>query len=99
MKPLKISEPASQELAEAVRWHEERRPGWGERFFDEVVRTFSLLEAYPEIGSPGRGRWPFRRLKVRGFPHVVAYRVRADDVNVVAVAHTSRRPGYWQHRP
>jgi hypothetical protein len=38
VKPLQISEPASQELAEAVRWHEERRPGWGERLFDEVSR-------------------------------------------------------------
>jgi toxin ParE1/3/4 len=99
VKPLLISEPASQELAEAVRWHEERRPGWGERFFDEVIRTLGLVEAYPESGSPRRGPRPARQLKVRGFPYVVAYRIRADDVYVVAVAHTSRRPGYWQHRP
>ena len=40
-----------QELAEAVRWHEDRRPGCGGRLFDEVVKTFRLIEAYPEIGS------------------------------------------------
>lgn len=98
MKPLQISEPASQELAEAVRWHENRRPGWGGRLFDEIIRTFGLIEAYPEIGSPRRGRLPSRQFKVRGFPYVVAYRIRVDDIHVVAVAHSSRRPGYWQRR-
>jgi hypothetical protein len=63
VKPLQISEPASQELAEAVRWHENRRPGWGGRFFDEVIRTFGLIEAYPAIGSPRLGRLPSRQFK------------------------------------
>jgi len=35
--PLQISEPASLELAEAVRWHEERRSGWRGRLFDAVA--------------------------------------------------------------
>ena len=98
MKPLLISEPASLELAEAVRWHEERRPGWGSRLFDGVARTLTLIEAHPEIGSPRSGRFPARQLKVRGFPYIVAYRVRRDDLYVVAIAHTSRRPGYWKYR-
>jgi hypothetical protein len=71
VKPLQISEPASQELAEAVRWHENRRPGWGGRFFDEVIRTFGLIEAYPAIGSPRLGRLPSRQFKG---PRVSVYR-------------------------
>jgi plasmid stabilization system protein ParE len=98
VKPLQISEPASLEVAEAVRWYEERRPGWGGRLLDAVASTLALIEAYPEIGSPRRGRIPARQLKVRGFPYVVAYRIRSDDVYIVAVAHTSRRPGYWKQR-
>ena len=98
MKPLRISEPASLELAEAVRWHDERRPGWGGRLFDAVARTLTLIESHPEIGSPRRGHLPARQLAVRGFPYIVAYRIRPDDLYVVAVAHTSRRPGYWKHR-
>lgn len=98
MKPLRISEPASLELAGAVRWYEERRPGWGGRLLDAVSSTLALIESYPEIGSPRRGRIPARQLKVRGFPYVVTYRIRPDDVYIVAVAHTSRRPGYWKGR-
>ena len=50
MKPLKISESASLELSEAVRWYEERRPGWGGRLFDAVVHALTLIQAHPEIG-------------------------------------------------
>lgn len=98
MKPLQISELASLELAEAVRWHEDRRPGWGGRLFDAVSGALALIESYPDIGLPRRGRLPSRQLKVRGFPYIVAYRVRQDAVYIVAVAHTSRRPGYWKDR-
>jgi len=97
VKPLQISEPASLELAEAVRWHEERRPGSGARLFDAVSHVFELIERHPEIGSPRKGRQTARQFTVRGFPYIVAYRIRPDDIYVVAVAHTSRRPGYWKH--
>ena len=99
MKPLQVSEPASLELTHAVRWYEERRPGWGARLFEAVSRAFELIERHPEIGSPRKSRPAVRQLAVRGFPYVVAYRIRPDDVYVVALAHTSRRPDYWKDRP
>ena len=82
MKVLQISDPASEELREAVRWYEERRPGWGGKLFGEA-RT---------------GRRPNRQLRVLGFPYKVAYRIRELDIYLVAVAHTSRRPAYWKDR-
>lgn len=97
MKRLKISEPASHELTEAVAWYEERRRGWGARLFDAVSNALRLIESHPEIGSPRSGS-PARQLKVRGFPYIIAYRVRPTQVYVVAVAHTSRRPGFWKDR-
>lgn len=99
MKPLLISGLASEELREAVRWYEERRPGWGGRLFDAVGHTFDLLVAHPQIGKERSGRMPTRQLQVLGFPYRVAYRIRETDIYIVAVAHTSRRPGYWKNRP
>ena len=98
MKPLAISDPASEELREAVRWYEERRAGWGARLLDAVSHTFDLLRAHPEIGEARRVEPPSRHLRVLGFPYYVAYRLRDHDIYIVAVAHTSRRPGYWKHR-
>lgn len=99
MKPLQVSEPASRELAEAMRWYEERRPGWGAQLFDAVSRAFELIERHPEIGSPRRSQPTVRQLAVRGFPYLVVYRNRPDGSYVVALVHTSRRPGYWEGRP
>ena len=97
MKPIQISEPAALELTEAVRWYEERRPGWGAKLFDGVSQAFDVIEHFPESGAPRRAT--ARQLPVRGFPFLVVYRIRPDDVYVIAVAHTRRRPGYWLHRP
>jgi len=48
-------------------------------------------------------RWPrhlgkTRRFVMRRFPFIVVYRELQDRVEVVAVAHAKRRPGYWKGR-
>lgn len=98
MTPFLISDPASEELTEAVRWYEERRPGWGGKLFDAVTRAIERIQVYPEIGPLRTGRLPSRELRVQGFPYKVVYRIRENDIYVIAVAHTSRRPGYWKDR-
>ena len=79
MKPLRISELASEELR-------------------CLSHSIELIEAYPEIGEERRGRHPSRQFSVLGFPYKVVYRICPQDTYVVAVAHTSRRPGYWKNR-
>ena len=39
-----------------------------------------------------------RRARVVGFPDIVVFDVQPDEILVLAVAHTSRRPGYWLKR-
>lgn len=39
-----------------------------------------------------------RQLLLQRFPYKIVYRVRAHDLAVVAIAHTSRRPEYWKDR-
>ena len=39
-----------------------------------------------------------RRCLTRVFPYGVLYTIEADFVLIVAVAHSSRRPGYWKSR-
>ena len=98
MKPLVISTPASEELAEAVQWTDARRPGWGGKLFDAVVHATDLILTHPEIGEARTGRHASRQLRVLGFPYYVAYRIREHEIYIVAIAHTSRRPGYWKSR-
>lgn len=94
MKPLQIGELASAELADAVRWYEQRRPGWGARLLDAAAQAFESIERQPEIGSLRKSRPAVRQLVVRGFPYSIVYRTTGETIYVIAVAHTRRRPGY-----
>ena len=99
MKPVRLSEPAAEELAAAVGWYEQRRVGLGAELLDAVAATIELIRSHPEIGAEHRGRATSRQVNVQRFPYKVVYRVRSDEIDVVAIAHSSRRPGYWRSRP
>jgi toxin ParE1/3/4 len=40
-----------------------------------------------------------RRVLLKKFPFSVIYRPEPDGIVIFAVAHQSRRPGYWRGRP
>ena len=40
----------------------------------------------------------FRKIKVGKFCYLLVFRIAGDEVQVLAVAHTSRKPGYWKKR-
>lgn len=65
-------------------------------FADELDQALALLCQFPELGET-RAR-NTRTLPLRSFPHSLIYRLQADTIRVIAVAHHSRRPGYWVRR-
>jgi toxin ParE1/3/4 len=87
---------AAAEFGAAVEYYEEALPGLGRRFRDAVHETMDLALAHPDAGSPRRAGG--RHLTVSGFPYDFVYRVRGDALDVLALAHHSRRPGYWLGR-
>ena len=95
---VRISEPASDELTDAVRWYETRRPGLGAELFDAVVESIEGIERQPEIGTAVYPDPQTRRVLVVRFPYQVVYRLDQNEIVVVAIAHLKRRPGYWKHR-
>ena len=98
MKPFQFSKPASVELTAAIRWYERQRTGLGGDLFDAIVATIDLIRTHPEIGVARPERLPSRQMAVNGFPYRVVYRIREQDVYVVAIAHMRRRTDYWKHR-
>ena len=98
--PLRISEEADAEMAEAVRWYEEHRLGLGGEFLAAVDAAVARIEANQRIGSRTLGvdDEDIRRIFVRRFPYHVVYIELPDRVQVLAVAHDRRRPAYWVGR-
>jgi toxin ParE1/3/4 len=87
---------AEEELIEEAARYESEVPGLGARFGGEVNRAIELLLENSKIGSPLDGE--LRNFVLRRFPHSVIYTVIGDTLFIVAVAHGSRKPGYWRSR-
>lgn len=87
---------ASEEFIAAVEYYEAALPGLGRRFLLAVRRTTELAQRHSESGVSGAEG--VRRLVVPGFPYDVMYRLREDILEILAVAHQHRRPGYWRER-
>jgi toxin ParE1/3/4 len=101
VKRLRLDSAAEEELRAAVAWYETRRPGLGARFLAEVGRVVNLIRRQPGVGGAVprvRAQHDARRVPLRRFPYFVIYREREAEIQVVAFAHTSRKPGYWRHR-
>jgi plasmid stabilization system protein ParE len=92
---VEIHDEADQELVEGSLYIERERAGYGERLIAAFEDARDLIAAYPKIGRK-EGRVRVR--PVHGFSYNIIYAVRKDSILIVAVAHQSRRPGYWLHR-
>jgi hypothetical protein len=55
------------------------------------------IREFPESGSPDP-RTGTRSVFVLGFRYAIVYVLEDGWATVIAIAHTSRRPGYWRDR-
>lgn len=88
---------ASAEVLETVAWHAEQGgTQLADEFLAELDAAIRLLGLHPALGaSTVAGRRAFRLARL---PYTVVYRVKLSAIRVLAVAHQSRRPGYWRSR-
>ena len=98
--PVRVSEEAEAEMAEAARWYEGHRAGLGIEFLEAVDAAVTRIAETPRMGSivPGILDEAIHRRPVRRFPYHVVYLELPDRLQVLAVAHDRRRPGYWVGR-
>ena len=102
MKRARISPSgARDELRGAIAYDEGERRGRGANLEEAVRRVIRRIQLLPQSAP----RWPriesaheIRRSKVRRHPYLVVYAVLPDQLVVLAIAHTSKKPGYWRER-
>ena len=87
---------ATAEVRAAIAFYEAERGGLGRDLWNEIQATLQRIELNPE--GPEYVRPKLRRASVRRFPYSVIYGIHGDALWVVAVAHHSRREGYWRGR-
>lgn len=100
MRSARTRPEAEDELGFAAVYYERRRPGLGVEFVvaveDAIMKIVERPRAYPRWRSDR----PYHRFVLRRFPYSVFYTYSTDEdrVDIVAIAHNKRRPGYWASR-
>jgi plasmid stabilization system protein ParE len=87
---------ARQEGMEAAAWYEQQQQGLGTRFLTQWKNAENRMVANPEIHRCIQGE--LRKCRFVIFPYALVFRTRGDDLQVLAIMHMRRKPGYWNKR-
>jgi plasmid stabilization system protein ParE len=93
---LEMHPEARLEFRESIEYYEDCREGLGIEFSREVYASINRVAGAPLLWS--RLTDNSRRFLTKRFPYSVIYQVLNGDILIVAVAHQSRKPGYWKKR-
>ncbi|MDP1966653.1 MAG: type II toxin-antitoxin system RelE/ParE family toxin [Reyranella sp.] len=93
---LYFSLAAQLELDDAFAYLEREKTGLGYRFTADVDEALYRIQTHPLAWHSLDSN--LRRCHLKHFRYGVIYRIRGDQAEIVAIAHDSRRLGYWRDR-
>lgn len=96
MRSVAFHPEARSELRESIRYYRSQEPDLGRRFLAAVRETVELIRMLPLMFRIVEA--DFHQCRVFRFPFGLIYRVRNDQVQIVAVMHLHREPGHWKSR-
>ena len=87
---------ADAEVVKAFEWYLKRSRSAAQGFLDELHRALERIAGNPEgLAIYLHGA---RVCSLHRYPYLVVYRQLASQIEIVAVPHAHRRPGYWKRR-
>ena len=95
---LRIHRLAVAEIDHEVDYYESQQVGLGAELEDELETAFELIVRFPEAAPQWKRRRDRRVAVLDRFPFVLPYQIVDDEIVILALAHTRRRPGYWSRR-
>lgn len=84
------------EFLESIIYYESQQTGLGRRFLEAVIEAVRRIEAHPRMYR--LVDQTCRQCRIPRFPFGIIYRVKNRRIEIIAVMHLHRRPGYWQNR-
>jgi toxin ParE1/3/4 len=96
IRQVDVHPEAIAEAQAAALWYRARSAAAAHAFLAELDRAIEKIAEDPGI-------WPryvggTQRFLLKRFPFSVVYRLVANRIEVLAVAHGRRKPGYWKGR-
>ncbi|MFK5923891.1 MAG: type II toxin-antitoxin system RelE/ParE family toxin [Verrucomicrobiota bacterium] len=96
MLGLRLHPEADAEAIDAAEWIKADDPRQGALFVEAVEEA--LINARTQHGIYRVFDGEFRKVRVGKFRYAVVFRVKENEVQVLAVMHLHRRPNYWKTR-
>lgn len=87
---------AIAEARAAREWYQARNAEVAEAFMAELDSAIEVIGEVPRQWPPYLART--RRYLLRRFPFFVVFREASNRVEILAIVHARRRPGYWLGR-
>ncbi|GAB6042013.1 type II toxin-antitoxin system RelE/ParE family toxin [Endothiovibrio diazotrophicus] len=99
MKPYRIHRAARREIGAAANYYREKQPGLERRFLDALEDAIRRVRTNPSIHRKVEDDIRKCRLpRFPRFPFGLLFRERLDRIEILAVMHLRRDPGYWKNR-
>ncbi|MGE0707386.1 MAG: type II toxin-antitoxin system RelE/ParE family toxin [Planctomycetota bacterium] len=96
-RSVRLTPEARVELTQAVDYYEQQA-SLGDDLLSCVEDCLLQIAEAPEAQSPAPGPGAVRLGFVKRFPYRIVFVEDPAEIRVLAVAHKSRRPGYWRSR-
>ncbi len=91
--PVELHPDAVTELDSSAVWYAERSPSASRNFLVAIDVAIATI-----VSDPNRFAYIDNRHQacaVKKFPFQVVFRQATGSIQVIAIAHAKRRPGYW----
>ena len=95
-RPVAFHRLALEELHRARDWYDGRSLEASKSFRRAAIAAIERIADDAEALPTAFGE--YRYVRLQKFPYVVVFHQRPGTLLVLAVAHTSRRFGYWRRR-
>ncbi len=96
MNPLKYHPAASLEIKAAHEWYLKQSVPVADGFYEELLPALDRVQEQPRLYP--QHLYGTHRVVLDRYPFFIVYRELLHEIQIVAVAHAKRRPGYWAKR-
>jgi plasmid stabilization system protein ParE len=93
---VRIHPAALEEAEAAVEWYGKRSRRAAEALLSEIDRTIASISHHPQRYQVYE--FKTRRAVLHKFPYLIVFRESKEGIEIIAVVHGRRRPGYWRDR-
>lgn len=87
---------AKEDLRETRDWYDKDGLGLGNVVLNEILASTNRIASNPKHFAKVYGE--IRQLMLPRFPYVISFRVRGEQVEVLAILHGHRNPDVWKRR-